>query len=655
MLGAMALILTSGTSLLAQQKAQAPATLQPQAEAKSNVAIRFADEKYTFSQRVDELFISDFSDGDEWTITAIDPDTAMWQITTQDTFLGTFTNTTFGGASVENGFAVINFDAASMGNTNTDTVLQLLESPAYDISSLDAGLTYELAFQTQLRTCCSFRQPGTKVSVSYDNGVTYSDPQTVARYNTTNAELNDVVGIRMPPMADTATQFRVRFQYDGFFYYWAVDDIRIRPLAERDIELSTDFAAVPPYLQVPQQQAGGSIPLLVDVFNRGNLTSTFEVVASVFEVVDGARGDVLSIDSLSYTSVVYDSLAENQIFPVQLPFPTEIGLYVLEYRVSFPDDLADTNPDDNVIQTAFEVTENVYSKTRGTINGRRSVNDDDGSIAYEVGNVYYYPNDRSGTWLDSVSFTQFNRGWTAEALAELEIDVTIYGTQGDLNNNGVAEPDDEIDFIATTSITLPEDFLGTDGDRRDLIAVFGEDNPVRLTEEFPAYAVTVTYNPPDVEGVGSFFVGSGEDFGAQGFAASTFDSTFVNSILRESLDEGATFSYTSLAGLAPVVRAHSTTRMDVSTREQLDNNQVSIAPNPANQYVDLRLELTAPAQRVRIDIVNALGQTMSTMTQSSVQSGRMRVPMANLPGGMYHVHVSIDGDRAASRTVLVSH
>ena len=615
------------------------------------------------TEGADFLFLSDFSEGfDGWEVETGEGDTATWRYETDPELVGTFTGETVESPSVDNGFALFNFDEAVNGDVTAEDAVETLISPAFDVSDLAAGPTYQLTFYQGVRYCCTFNDDDKQlfVSVSLDGGETFGEPQLASGEATVNDYLQEISGVRLPAGVDTATQLVARFTYDGAFYFAAIDDIAVEILPEVELELRDNFYAVAPNFATPSVQVSDSIRFLVDVRNNGAQTQTFNVVASVFETnAEGAATNLVFTDTLLYSNVVYDSLAENQLFAQAYPLPTTIGNYLGSYTIVNPEaSEPDAVPADNQIVFGFQVTEAAYRKgppsSRG---GIRSVDaDGDGSFGYEAGNIYYMPNPE-GTQVDSVSFRAFNRNFTAESLDSVELEVFVYGASGDENGDGEVQPD-ELEELASVLLKLdPAQYLGARGDTLDVFARFEGGVDV---SEYPAFGVSVVYyEPPGTEG--AFFIGLGESLGATDFIRSSAvafgdiaDTTYVSYFSNEVFTQNPETTYNSLSddfrGYNIAAFISGTV---VSTEEVVEETGFSVRPNPATAIIYTDFSLGEPIQAGQILLVNALGQLVRTIELRNVADGTLEVPTADLNNGLYFLRLQTDDNRVATRKVYV--
>ena len=646
------------TAGLAQSAKQPAARLK-----KAPVRLETNDSKYdrkvktSEASRVETLAITDFSDSDEWTVTAITPDTAVWRFQSDDELTGRFTGENIDFPTRANGYALYNFDQAVDGNTGAGPHLQYLTSPNYDVSSLDSGNVYQLVFANSHRYCCMGRSSYAYMSFSLDGGQTFSDSLRVDRYLGANEVDEGFESVRLPAGVDTATQFQIRLIFAGTFYYWAIDDISIEVLPNVDIELRDNFYAIAPNAITPfDQTEGDTIRFLVDVLNNGADTVTFNVNGEVWTLnEDNQLVDLLYIDSLLYEDVVYDSLAENQRFAGVFPMPTEQGNYAVVYRVGTTDATEpDANTDDNFLGARFVISDTIFSKVFNSISGIRSGEDDDNDWSYETGNVYYMPNpDPDSLFINSVIFQGFNRGYTDPA--DINIEAFVYGYLGDENGN-LQIDQDEVDEVAAGTFTFDASNLGGAGDRTDFEVVF--DEQVATSPDYIAYIATILYTDDDLMDGQNFFIGYGPEYGATEFA-SDIDITrepYEFSVLNETTAEFG-FEFDALADAAPYVQLILSRERPalISTQDVLDAEQFTVAPNPADQQLFVSFDFGNEIVDADFEIVNALGQTVRTFKREGLTSGSVEVETASLRGGIYFLYVDTTEGQTATRRFNVRH
>ncbi len=70
------------------------------------------------------------------------------------------------------------------------------------------------------------------------------------------------------------------------------------------------------------------------------------------------------------------------------------------------------------------------------------------------------------------------------------------------------------------------------------------------------------------------------------------------------------------------------------------SSEVSIFPNPTSDQVFVDLDLSGE-QSVQIELYNTVGQRVLARALGTVQATRVELSTADLPSGVYHVHLTI--------------
>lgn len=84
------------------------------------------------------------------------------------------------------------------------------------------------------------------------------------------------------------------------------------------------------------------------------------------------------------------------------------------------------------------------------------------------------------------------------------------------------------------------------------------------------------------------------------------------------------------------------------TNDPASVKSLTVSPNPAVDQVQLNLSLET-ASEVRIEIVNALGQTLQTINSGKVNGINQPINLANYANGSYILRLVIDGETAVRR------
>lgn len=277
-----------------------------------------------------------------------------------------------GSTTLANGFFIFDSDyldnggnAAIGGGSVPAPHSGYLISPVIDLSTQIAPPSLE--FASYMRR---FQGEG-YIEFSQDGGVTWSE--RVDLYNDDNLAVNErtdslnVERVSIPASVANATQFRMRFVFDGEvngdgYYFWQIDDIKITEAANNDLELVDAFVSPLPddrftyyFAQVPEFIAEwDTLTWSAYYKNTGkfdqpntklNVTVSGQDAATIASgTVNASTGGM--VDSLSTVPAYY--------------IPNQ-GVGVYNFDVAVISDSVDSHPDNNSTTFTYEVTENEYS------------------------------------------------------------------------------------------------------------------------------------------------------------------------------------------------------------------------------------------------------------------------------------------------------
>jgi len=227
----------------------------------------------------------------------------------------------------------------------------------------------------------------TFISYSTNGGTTWATPIEV------NADLpaGDIteggkfLKIELPALANQA-QARIKFIFNGDFYAWIIDDVKLLGKAPFDIAVQPDQFFFPFSFATPASQ----ITTDTSTFSGdlANFGTTAAVNLKMKVQVTNSLGAFLHRDSLIVASLAPGAKDTTFFFPKSyIPGKMDPGVYTITYSVEGgPGSPADADPTNNSQKQDFIVTDNLYSKDDGqNINsGVRAPNDGD----YFIGNLY---------------------------------------------------------------------------------------------------------------------------------------------------------------------------------------------------------------------------------------------------------------------------
>lgn len=103
---------------------------------------------------------------------------------------------------------------------------------------------------------------------------------------------------------------------------------------------------------------------------------------------------------------------------------------------------------------------------------------------------------------------------------------------------------------------------------------------------------------------------------------------------------GTQFFNGGWSGATTVSRLHiDETINSTDNVTRLDDFRIKVFPNPADEFVNLDLDLANMADQVRVDVINYDGKVVGNFVYSNVQKGTYSIHTANLPAGIYFLSV----------------
>ncbi|MEP7266703.1 MAG: PA domain-containing protein [Saprospiraceae bacterium] len=227
----------------------------------------------------------------------------------------------------------------------------------------------------------------TYISYSTDGGATWA----------ANIEVNEdlqpnettprgkFLKIDLPQLANKA-QARVKFVFDGDFYAWVIDDVKLLGKSAFDLAVQPKQFFFPFNYATPASQIGTDTSTFsADVANFG-LNAATNVKMKV--KITTSAGTVLHSDSLVIPNLPAGAMDTTFFFAKSfIPGKLSAGTYKLTYSVEGGSGSpADTDPTNNTQSQTFIITTDLYAKDDGLANnsGYRASNDGD----YFVGNLY---------------------------------------------------------------------------------------------------------------------------------------------------------------------------------------------------------------------------------------------------------------------------
>jgi hypothetical protein len=594
--------------------------------------------------RIEEvLWTEDFAEGipATWTNTNYDSGLnltdAMWEYrgvsSTPDNTLGSIGNCINPGSmggdpilspSADNGFLIFdsNYWDATEGDCGTfgTGMSAAPHNASLTTASFDFSETPYLAveFSQFLKNFDSI----SKIQVSVGGGE-FLDV-FINQFTGTNATSPRDMRVRknISAFAGNQSNVKIRFTFEGTYYFWMIDDIQIVSLEQNNLAISSPLHGA---LDI-QGPTDFEDYLGMQYFKYPN-TSEVELVLSAR--AENRGGDPQSGVSLvttlsqggselnSTSSGVETVLPEGVTAFVasSMILPADIGTYDLEY--SLIQDQEDESPEDNEISKKIEVTESTLARDEGVADSFYIPAAAFDETPYEVGAVYV--RSEAGSQLHSIS-----AGVSSSTLTGSHCYATLYGFSIE---EGVA-----LDPIATSALQVVQFFhLNNFGDEQ--MMVFDFDPPIELVQDSSYLAVVGTINTP-----------SEVIFSMSGEAQALTTWARFN-------DSGGVPNVTYLSRI-PMVRMN----FDQITNVEygIDNPDIitAIYPNPATDIATLEYELSQRSE-LRVGLCDIQGKYLEDLYFGEGKSGRnqLMINVSSLPSGVYLVRLNSELGKLEKRLV----
>lgn len=511
-----------------------------------------------------------------------------------------------------------------------------LVSPLIDCSTFTSGALSFYQFYRNFQSTCF-------IEVSTDGGANWNEKiqinQEILSGNTTT---NTAAGARkivnISSIIAGKPQVKVRFTFEGDYYFWLIDDVTIISLPDNDLAVTSRFYTPAAYAQPKSQICGDLFSFQGSVANVGGKAATNVVFKG--EILGLDRKTVLFADSL-----ILDQLAVNDVDTVTTPNTfdpksLDFGRYYIRWSSYSKDNAADFNRADNIRMDSFEVTLDVFAKENRAASGTRA----GGGAAYSFGNQYrtsdcWGPNDKFRAKHIEYSVTANGSGtligytntlYLLRVLPEVAADFGNFDRTNGYNSTSIA-----LEGVADFSFTnqannalvqaplsdIDNEFPKLQAGTRYFVMVEhpAEPNSNTATWRFQG----VNNSRPNEAAMGTPVIGTGNAW---------FDQF--------------------TGGTVPVARLYIT--VETKTDDQpLAENAISIAPNPVVS-TDLQVKINLPnSAYANLTIFGIDGKLESFEHYTDFQNKVIPVNVNALPNGEYFIRVSNDEGTRTKKFVVM--
>ena len=503
--------------------------------------------------------------------------------------------------------------------------LGALTTPTINLS----GASY-----VELRMTCYYRyfEGRALVAFSADGGLTWPDTvQALTVAVNSSTARNELVQINVSNYIGNASNAKLRFIFDGTYddpgasgagrgnYYWMIDDISLTSLPKHELQF-TEWNSAPAQDIIFGPASGSSkmgyvaknprtdqtrdVTFDANAINYGYDTlNNVKLRVSILDV----NNTLLSVFTSTNTTNLNpgDTANYNDLNTYSTPFkPTAVADYKIVYEVT--SDSASVASDTTMIFVTNDklgIDFNVFSNSLGT----STLGDDGSALASRI---------------DLVDTTQLTEVWvriSASTVAGGSVEIEVYDTLGFDYVAGFQAS--SLVGVGTSTYTItPTDV--TNG--YFLMPVTDGVNPwVELTKQ-SYYIVVRMYSNT---GANPILIANDKTFNQPRA------SSIMYNVSAARWYSGYTNSYTLNA---PLIRGIIATGIGID-EDQL-TKAISIAPNPANEYVTISVAQSLGNLDIRM--MDLSGRTVYE-EKSAIQSvGEKKIDVSKLPKGVYLLSIS---------------
>lgn len=594
------------------------------------------------------IWSEDFSGGDipfTWNnVDASGQATTVWEYSTAGPYFNN--QPAFASPTAGNGFVI--FDSDALGNLPVPHDVQLT-TDAIDCSSLNTVIA---KFSNQYAYYSTGGVSIVELGVSTDgtNFNYYPILTSIIQNDLSNAETVEEVDIS----TDAAGQATVylQFRWRGVWEYaWRIDDIKIQDaftsLSPDDLAIANNFYAIAPSFKMPQNQVD-TIRFLADVANIGansqnNVTLSVEVERDIDNAIVFSKS--VNLGTINSLDTIENTLFEDTYLP-----PNTLDSYTATYTVASASGV-DNNPINNSASFSFEIVPDEFSKAPAVTVGIAP----QGTNSWTTGTHYYMYSgsevngiDTITRYANAITFRVANIIGNQSVIGE---SVEVFLEKGfDTDDNGLIESGERT-IVALGTHTF------TSADHNEVInvpisSISGNGSAYEL-EANTHYWVVVKYAAPASSNNMILLMNDELDYNAANYAAELSGQKRYHFILDIDNTGDYDYIFNFTGNPVPVINLLTTTFSTVSTTGlKLEQNVLTLFPNPAKDFVTATIDLPKMAKNVRLTIFNIQGQIMTSRNLRDIQKEQIQFNLNDFSSGTYMMSIDTDFGHTVQRFVV---
>jgi len=411
----------------------------------------------------------------------------------------------------------------------------------------------------------------------------------------------------MSEIAGGQPNVRIRFLFEGTYYFWMLDDLMVVALEENNLTLSNarhgsftieDAAQFESYEGLQYFKYPLSMMNALELSARGeNLGGQTQTGVNLTVTLNNDEEELETVQSMLMPLDPEDAATFEA---PNIVLPPDVGSYTLTYDLLQTQD--ETSPEDNSVNRTIDITESTLARDEGVTDAFYIPDNDHDDIQYEVGTVYL-PTEQN------LQLYSISGAVSSSTLTGSHCYAKLYGISAD--NGLLIEP------IATTPLQVVQFFhLNSFGD--DQMMVFDFESPIELASDSTYLAVIGTIDTAE-------------------------EVTFAVSGESQPLTSWAIFSNNDINYLdrIPMVRLN----FDQVTSVEEENNptatfSVRTFPNPASEKVVVEYKLDQTSELL-ISLFDIQGKHIEDLHAGIEPSGinQLEINVSSLATGTYMIRL----------------
>ena len=484
------------------------------------------------------------------------------------------------------------------------------------------------------------------IEVTNDGGATWSSfpissNNAVAVNSATPT--NQTISINVTSAMANQASVQFKFVYEANYYFWTIDDVAV--IETPDIDL-VSIAMYYPFNQASTPASflnNDTLEFAVDAFNNGGMDQS--ATTATVQILDDAGTAVYEFTQAGPGVAVGDTI-EIEFDDVVLPADVNLaeGAYSVVYTVT-SDDGDDATPNDNGLAENINITTDIFAVNDG-LTGANSFN----SGVYAATSVIrtgelpegmeYYASFVTVTGADQNEDSIVNALGNIAVLKVLNQDgesldplsaSAAYGVNGDHEN---LEPVGFGFFSAETQDNYTDNIV-------ELLDA--DEEPGIVFDNNSTYLMSLEWDISNNNGF--VFTGSSNRI-----------AYFQTASLVYIFDDASNIGWYNVAStlswyFPTVIEARSTIGTEIT---ELDNNVVTVYPNPAFDRTTVELEFEE-ATDAAIILRDAMGGFISSQSVIGATKEQVQFDVSDLPAGTYSLQITTsDNARTVKSFVKVN-